>query len=399
MARTTRKNHHEGKEKTVKNIEEMLPHVQIPKESTQPVRDKVTTITVTPKMTNDEIKAREGTYFTDKDIKIYDEDVDIYSEEDGKKRLLAKFRKNVIPKPLLELGWEAFYKTSAPSRNRGAAAGPIDTKSEYWKKRKPTEITKWSARYMQNGKKSLMRVNNNVFSSVLGYFEQTPFMGLPCRLTSYTQKYFSQFRQGIPFLEEIDKCFKKLVPENHKLQYDQAKKQPNFQIADTAFSSITLNRNFRTALHKDAGDFKDGFGNLTVLEYGQYSGGCTMFPRFQVGFNVRTGDFLAMDVHEWHCNTELEETSQQKEINKKIPKLFSNDVTTGTMGQDRPFTRISFVCYLREKMVDCKYAPTKEYYKRIHFHPTKGFAHTRKKDKQNKQNKQKEEKEEKEQEE
>jgi hypothetical protein len=50
-----------------------------------------------------------------------------------------------------------------------------------------------TAQYMENGKLSKMRVNNNVFSSVLGYFEQTPFMGLPCRLTSYTQKYFKYY--------------------------------------------------------------------------------------------------------------------------------------------------------------------------------------------------------------
>jgi hypothetical protein len=139
-----------------------------------------------------------------------------------------------------------------------------------------------------------------------------------------------------------------------------------------------LNRNFRTALHKDDGDFKEGFGNLTVLEYGQYSGGATCFPRFGVGFNVRTGDFLAMDVHEWHCNNEMTETNDQKEYNKRLPKIYSNSLTTGTLGQEKPFTRISFVCYLREKLVSCKSGPTHEYYKRIHFSPITGFNKTRK---------------------
>ena len=115
-------------------------------------------------------------------------------------KLLLKFRKNVFPKELTQLAWDAFHKTAAASRNRGAAAGPIDTKSEYWKKRKPVEIDKWGARYVQNGKVSKMKVNNNVFSSVLGYFEQTPFMGLPCRLTSYTQTYFKYYKMGIPFM-------------------------------------------------------------------------------------------------------------------------------------------------------------------------------------------------------
>lgn len=358
-----------------RDVKEMMPFVQIPKEATREAKTSgVKQIVLKAKMTNDQVKAREGTYFDDKGMDILDEDADVFSEDaEGNKKLLARFRKNIFPKDVLELAWAAFQKTAAPSRNRGAAAGPIQLKSAQWQKRKPTEVTKWSARQIQNGKKSAMRVNNNVFSSVLGYFEQTPFMGLPCRLTSQTQKYFKEFTAGIPFLQQIDKAFKKLVPEAHAKQFARAKQQPHFQVDDTAFSSITLNRNFRTALHMDDGDFKEGFGNLSVLEQGQQSGGATLFPQFGVGFNVRTGDFLAMDVHQWHCNTEMQETAEQKAQNKKLPKIYSNDESTGTLGQDKPFTRISFVCQLREKILGCKYGPAQEQQKRIGFSQTKGF--------------------------
>lgn len=371
----TRKAEKTEKIKATRDVNEMLPFVQIPKEPSKEAATKgVKQIVVKAVLTNDEVKAREGTYFDDKGIEVFDENVDVYGEDaEGNKKLLARFRKNVFPKDVLEIAWEAFYKTAAPSRNRGAAAGPIQLKSNYWKKRKPTEVAKWSARYIQDGKKSAMRVNNNVFSSVLGYFEQTPFMGLPCRLTSYTQKYFKEFRQGIPFLQEIDKCFKKLIPDAHAKQLARAKQQPHFQVDDTAFSSITLNRNFRTALHKDDGDFKEGFGNLSVLEYGKYSGGATIFPQFGIGFNVRTGDFLAMDVHEWHTNTEMYETPEQKAYNKGLPKIYSNDESTGTLGQEKPYTRISFVCYLREKITNCKYGDVKHYYNRIGFSEKTGF--------------------------
>ncbi len=358
--------------KTRKNLNRdtnaMIPFVQIPKEPVQQIRTSgVKQVTVKPVLTNDQIKAREGTYFDEKDANtIFDEDVDVYGEfEDGSKKLLARFRKNVFDHDLLAESWKAFYKTAAPSRNRGAAAGPIQPKSNYWKKRKPVEIQGWSAKYTQNGKVSKMRVNNNVFSSVLGYFESTPFMGLPCRLTSYTQKFFKEYTAGIPFLKAVDNCFKVLVPDAHAKQLKRAKSNPTYQIDNTAFSSVTVNRNFRTALHRDAGDYSEGFGNLSVLEYGQYSGGYTIFPRFGVGFNIRTGDFIAMDVHEWHCNTEMTETPSQKEYNKKIPAIFGTSVETGTLGQDKPFTRISFVCYLREKLLNCKPSETHAYHKRV----------------------------------
>jgi len=374
MVQKTRKIKPKGSNETRDPVQ-MMPFVQIPKESANEVRiSGVKVITVKAIKTNDEIKAREGSYFDEKEVKdIYNEDIDVYTEDDsGNKKLLARFRKNVFPHELLEEAWAAFYKTAAPSRNRGAAAGPIQLKSGYWMKRKPVEVQGWSTRYVHDGKVSKMRVNNNVFSSVLGYFDATPFMGLPCRLTSYTQKYFDQYKAGIPFLKAIDSCFKKLAPEAHAKQLKRAKANGFYQIDDTAFSSVTVNRNFRTALHQDDGDFREGFGNLSVLEYGKYSGGYTLFPRFGIGFNIRTGDFLAMDVHEWHCNTGMYETPEQREYNKKMPLIYKNDKTTGTLGQDKLYTRISFVCYLREKLLNCKKSETKQYYSRIGFDPVKG---------------------------
>jgi hypothetical protein len=338
----------------------------IPSGATHALKKTAREIVVEPVMSNDQILAREGTYFKESEIKkIYDEDVDIYTMSDGKKKLLAKFRKHVIPKDLIKVGWEAFYQAAGASRNRGAAAGPIRAKGAYWKKRKPTDITRWSAREVLNGKVSKMRVNNNVYSSVLGYFDKTPFMGLPCRLTSYTQKYFKQFQYGIPFIKELDECFQKLTPDAHAKQLKVAKQKPMYRIDGTAFSSVTINRNFQTALHKDAGDFKDGFGNLSVIERGDYGGGYTLFPQYGIGFNVRTGDFLAMDVHEWHCNTELTETAAQAKKNKELPKIYMDNVETGTFNSDKLFTRISFVCYLREKLIECVEKDTVAYNKKI----------------------------------
>jgi hypothetical protein len=348
--------------------------LQIPKVQRQ-ITGSVKTIVLKPIMTNDEVKAREGTYFDEKEIQqILDESADVYGLDPatGAKKLLARFRKAVIPPAEIRQGWEAYYQTAAPSRNRGAAAGPIQIKSNYWKNRNPVDVKKWSARYMQDGKKSKMSVNNNVFSSVLGYFEQTPFMGLPCRLTSYTQRYFDRYRHGLPYIRALDRLFQRLVPAPYAKQLAAAKAAPQYRVDGTAFSSVTINRNFRTALHMDDGDFREGFGNLSVIERGQYSGGATVFPRYGVGFNIRTGDFIAMDVHEWHCNTEMTETAEQKAFTKGLPKIHHDSEKTGTLGGDKGFTRISFVCYLREKLRGCKGADTDAYYKRIGFDPVHG---------------------------
>jgi hypothetical protein len=337
---------------------------------------KVREVEVKAKASDAEFSKHEGEFFeVKKDMQIFDEDVDVYAintDEDvaaGKPRrkLLAKFRKGVFPEETIQRGWDAFRLLAIPSRNRGAAAGPIDTKGVYWGKRKPVEITKWSTRYLQDGKVSKMRVNNVVASGVIGYYEKTPFLGQPCRMTGYTRRGLKQFLHGVPFLEAIDQEFKELVPEAHKKQLAAVSKKPMYQIAKTAFSTLTVNMNFRTALHKDAGDFQEGFGNLSVIEWGKYHGGETLFPRFNVGFNLRTGDFVAMDVHEWHTNAPIHTTAEDKKFNDSLPDIRTRDAETGVIGSQEKYQRISFVCYFREKLEDCIEKDTRDYYQKIDF--------------------------------
>jgi hypothetical protein len=348
----------------VKIPEEIYTGLALPK-TAHTMKQKAKEVVVEAKMTNDEIKAKEGGHFDGKGYQIFDEDVDVYAIIGGDKKLIAKLRKQVIDPALIKIGWEAFWIAAGPSRNRGAAAGPIAVDSKYWKARKPQNISGWSANETVRGKTSKMRINNNVFSSVLGYFNATPFMKLPCRITSYTMRYWKYYQHGLPFIRGIDSCFKSLVPDKYALQKKAAEQMPMVHITGTAFSSVTINRNFRTALHKDDGDFKEGYGNLSVIERGSYHGGYTLMPEFGIGFNVRTGDFLAMDVHQWHCNTELYETEEDKKANKDLPRIHKDSLETGTLGAEKPFSRVSFVCYLREKLRDCKAGETRKFYSKI----------------------------------
>ena len=326
-------------------------------------------IVVSKVLTDEAIEAKEGTFQNAEGCRILRQNADVYTT-DGK--LLAKFRKNVFSQALIQLGWDSFYQAAGASRSRGAAAGPINPKSKYWRKRKIVKNNGWWASYEnEQGGESKMRVNNTVFSSVVGYFEATPFAKVPCRMTSYTQKYFQGYRKGIPFLQAIDRQFQKLVPAPYRAQQKRIKSTPAYRIADTAFSSVTINRNFRTALHKDAGDFKDGYGNLTVLERGLYHGGETLFPQYGIGIDLRAGDFVAMDVHEWHCNAPMTETAEDAAFNKGLDPVYTKS-EVGAQGEDERWTRISFVCYVREKLADCNTKETEAYYKRIHFDPETG---------------------------
>lgn len=91
-----------------------------------------------------------------------------------------------------------------------------------------------------------------------------------------------------------------------------------------------------------------------------------------------------MDVHEWHCNTEIVESAGDKKFNKELPTIYLNDTETGTQGVDKNYSRLSFVCYLREKLVKCNPKDSIPYYKRIGYNPTRGTL-TRKKAKDRKE--------------
>ena len=74
----------------------------------------------------------------------------------------------------------------------------------------------------------------------------------PCRLTYFSKHNFDNYQKGFPFLEKIDKLYKELVPDAHvmnRILPQYATKKPHLKISDTAFSTVTINRNFRTALH------------------------------------------------------------------------------------------------------------------------------------------------------
>ena len=297
---------------------------------------KIQEYIVTKKFTDDYMKRKEAHYFTDKDFDIIlNQDADVYYyDENHIKKVLLKFRKNVIPSQLSYKVFDSFHKASLVKHdNRGASAGLLKREKlpNYVGKLVNTSPggfrTGYIGKFTKRKHKSL--VSNYAQSNIVGYYDKADRnlgKGAPsCRLTSFTEKQASKWENALPFIKEMDKCFQRLNPKEHRKQKLRAKKN-NFHIKDTAFSTLTINNNWQTALHVDDGDYKEGFGNLCVVEKGNYKGGYTGFPQFGVAANVRTGDYLSMDVHHWHCNTPL---------------------------KGKNFNRLSLVAYLREKMIKC----------------------------------------------
>ena len=171
---------------------------------------------------------------------------------------------------------------------------------------------------------------NPVDSGIAGWFGRYPRIPYG-RATSYTAHNRGKFELAYPFLQHLAEGFKELMPGRYATQVKAADKlDPRFYVPGTPFTTITVNKNFRTAAHRDAGDLNEGFSNLTVVARDRnYSGGYLVLPEVRAAVNIRPGDLLLVNNHEFiHGNT----------------PILAPDV-----GE---LERISLVCYFREDMLE-----------------------------------------------
>jgi hypothetical protein len=186
---------------------------------------------------------------------------------------------------------------------------------------------------------SLTTYGTAVNSGIAGWFDRYPRIPYG-RATSYTANSFEKFKMSYPFLQSLARGFKELLPWRYNNQMEAANKvDPAFLVPGTPFTTITVNKTFRTAAHYDAGDLNTGLSNLLTLSNdGNYTGGYLIAPEYRVAVNVRPGDLLLINNHEvMHGNTPIECAEGSE--------------------------RVSLVVYFREKMLelgskqyeDCRY--------------------------------------------
>ena len=253
---------------------------------------------------------------------IIDNDAEVYGEDD---QLLLVFRKGKIPNDKLETFYENLKQhVKTGSSNRFTATGN-------------------RGKRMHNSKK--------VMTTILGFFDGwTPTQKnilnrnnisrmIPVRETLFNREYPERYKKVVPLIQKIDALYKQYLPLYYKSQHKTAMQTP-FRIADTSFTTVTINGNFQTSIHKDSGDYPEGFGNLAVIENGEYTGAETCFPQYGIGVNVRQGDILFMDVHQYHGNLPIHISEQKEEI-----------------------ARMSIVCYLRLNIWKHSKGKTKKYAK------------------------------------
>jgi len=167
----------------------------------------------------------------------------------------------------------------------------------------------------------------SVMSGIAGYFDRYPRIPFG-RETSYTEKNPEAFAKSYPFLRKLNSQFKELLPVRWGNQRREADKlDPKFLIDETVFTTLTVNHNWRTACHRDAGDLHQGFSNICALGKG-WQGGEFILPEFRIAVKLESGDMLLVNNH---------------------GGIHGNDALVGDDND-----RMTIVAYFREKMIDLK---------------------------------------------
>jgi len=211
------------------------------------------------------------------------------------------------------------------NNTRGIAAGRIDvdrirTQRPGLRVGRMTDFKLYALR--KDGTVSNSHFANPASSAIVGWTDIPPRndKSKKRRLTAWTEKNLEKCKESWPGLEKVSNAYMRMMHDRWKKQ-DALAGATDTRFGETAFSTITVNWKYRSALHQDKGDYKEGMGCL-FMQADSNGGGELLFPEYGIAAALETGDLLLFNPHIWHC--------------------------TAPIADSNP--RSSFVCYFRENL-------------------------------------------------
>lgn len=237
--------------------------------------------------------------------------------------MIARWLPDVLQRGTIEAAFKVLRRMTLVSKNRGQAAGPARHKHG-----NPVKVTGTGVRLtrvLEGGELSNTNEATEVPTGIVGYYPRTPRMPY-CRQTAFTGREPGEWRKLLPLLQEVSGAFAAGDLHGHAAQREWCRNtDPAWIIPGTVFSTVTVNRNWQTAVHTDKGDL--GHGVMTALCTRGVAGGVLVLPRYRLGLRMATGGVTLADVHELHGNTPLHLA--------------------------RRALRFSLVCYYRREIIQC----------------------------------------------
>lgn len=219
---------------------------------------------------------------------VFDEDVTIWKPNGQPLMVLLK---NALSRESVSTAWSVLKGFNPVTENRGTASG--------------TEAVK---RTKINGEKSqTTRVPKGweVGSGIIGFFERIPRFPYT-HACAWNQNNPEKFSSLFPMVSEVSKLFQTHIPDRHRVQQGFVDRTcKDYVIPDSVFTTLTVNKNFRTACHKDVGDLTEGFSCMSIIRQGKYRGGRLVLPDWKIAAELDTFDVIMFDAHEFHGNTQI----------------------------------------------------------------------------------------------
>ena len=228
--------------------------------------------------------------------------------------LLCVLVKNAVPMEMISAAWENIKTYNPKTDNRGIATG-VDSIRMI---KKDGSISNTS------------RVPKifEVTSGVIGFYDRYPRIPF-CRKCSWNQNNPEKFSAMLPLFRKVNDVHREHAPEFYEMQKAVVDKtSEDFVIPGTVYTTITLNKNFRTAVHLDAKNY-DAVAPMLLIREGRYSGGYVVFPEYRVAASMDTSDVIIFrNMIDWHGNTPIVQLSKK-------------------------YQRCTMVFYYREGMINC----------------------------------------------
>lgn len=181
-----------------------------------------------------------------------------------------------------------------------------------------------------DGTQSKTSAARTVASAIIGYFDRSPRMPF-CRQTAFTAQEVERWNSIVPVAQQMSELMRQHVPDRWRAQQKVTLgTSPDFVINGTVFTTLTVNNSVRAAVHRDKGDLDAGFGCMSILRGGPWTGGYLVFPEYRTAVALDEGDAIFFDPHELHANTEF----------------------AGLDESDGDY-RVSIVYYYRTRMKEC----------------------------------------------
>jgi hypothetical protein len=132
------------------------------------------------------------------------------------------------------------------------------------------------------------------------------YSGRPCRQTMLTKRCPEMLEGNQRLIECVDALYARHVPHLYAIQRAEIEKaDPRWRLWATAFSTIYLAKNFRTAYHTDRGNLQ---GVMTALmPMGNFTGGELVLPRWRIAIAFKAGHLLLFDPQQLHGNLPFED--------------------------------------------------------------------------------------------